>query len=77
MGAVLLSWLVDKPMEIKPLWISKANTFAQIGFVVALLASLAFGGPQGWVESGEAIVAALTLASLGAYFRRWMTHMSA
>ena len=77
-GAVILSWLLDRPMEIRPLWISKANTFGQIGFVAAVLAALAFGWPLGtWVWAGQWVVAALTLASLAAYFRRWVTHMSA
>ena len=77
-GAVVLSWLLDRPMEIKPLWISKANTFAQIGLVALLLASLAFGWGEGaWVTPGLWIVAALTLGSLAAYFKRWMTHMMA
>jgi cardiolipin synthase len=76
-GAVILSWLLDRPMEIKPLWISKANTFGQIGFIAALLAALAFGWPLGgWASAGQWAVAALTLASLAAYFKRWVTHMS-
>ena len=29
-GAVILSWLVDKPVKIKPLAVSKLNTVAQI-----------------------------------------------
>jgi cardiolipin synthase len=77
-GAVMLAWLLDRPMEIRPLWISKANTFAQIGFVVLVLAMLAFDWPGGaWFSLGQWIVAALTLASLAAYFRRWVTHMTA
>lgn len=77
-GAVILSWLLDRPMEIKPLWISKANTLGQIGFVAMVLAALAFGLPLGgWATAGQWAVTALTLASLAAYFRRWVTHMSA
>jgi cardiolipin synthase (CMP-forming) len=77
-GAVILAWLLDRPMEIKPLWISKANTFTQIGYVAMVLAWLAFGWPIGlWFSVGQWLVAALTLASLAAYFRRWVTHMTA
>ncbi|WP_294533693.1 CDP-alcohol phosphatidyltransferase family protein [uncultured Rhodoblastus sp.] len=83
-GAVVLAWLLDRPMEIRPLWISKANTFAQIGFVVLVLAGLAFGWPLAgeestrlWLVLCQWLVAALTLASLAAYFRRWVSHMSA
>ncbi len=76
-GAVILSWLLDRPLKIKPLAISKANTFGQIGLVAALLAALAFGWPLGvWTTAAEWAVAALTLASLAAYFKRWVTHMS-
>jgi cardiolipin synthase len=77
-GAVILSWLLERPMEIRPLWISKANTFAQIGFVALVLAMRTLDWPEGaWLIVGELTVAALTLASLAAYFKRWMTHMSA
>jgi cardiolipin synthase (CMP-forming) len=77
-GAVILAWLLDRPMKIKPLWISKANTLGQIGLVAAVLAALAFSWPLGpWATAGQWGVAALTLASLAAYFRRWVTHMSA
>lgn len=77
-GAVILSWLLDRPMEIKPLWISKANTLGQIAFAAALLAALAFGWPRGaWAFAAQWAVAALTLASLAAYFKRWVTHMNA
>ncbi|MDI9848108.1 CDP-alcohol phosphatidyltransferase family protein [Rhodoblastus sp. 17X3] len=76
-GAVILCWLLERPMEIKPHWLSKANTFGQLGFVAAVLAALAFSVPLGsWAVAGQWLVAALTLASLAAYFRRWVTHMS-
>jgi len=76
-GAVLLCWLLDKPMTISPHVLSKANTAAQIAFVALLLGSLAFGLPTPWFAAGVWLVAALTLASLAAYFRRWVAHMTA
>lgn len=77
-GAVILSWLLDRPMQIKPLWISKANTGGQIGFAVLVLAMQTFDWPSGWwFVMCEWLVAALTLASLAAYFRRWVAHMTA
>src|SRR3984893_17269018 len=36
--AVLVSWLLDKPVEIRPVWVSKLNTVAQLA-----LASFALG----------------------------------
>lgn len=77
-GAVILAWLLDRPMEIKPLWISKANTVAQIGLIALALAMMAFGWTGGvWFGPCRWIVATLTLASLAAYFKRWVTHMTA
>ena len=40
-GAVLLSWLVDNPVAMKPLLVSKLNTAAQIVFATLKLGSLA------------------------------------
>ena len=41
-SAVILSWLVDKPVTLKPLTVSKLNTVAQILLALVVLASLAF-----------------------------------
>src|SRR5688500_16125671 len=41
-GAVMLSWLMGKPVAIRPLMVSKLNTVAQIVFAGLLLASLGF-----------------------------------
>ena len=41
-GAVILSWLVDKPMPLKPLLVSKLNTVAQIVLALLVLAALGF-----------------------------------
>lgn len=76
-GAVMISWLMRKPVEIKPLWISKLNTVAQIGFAALVLGAKAFQFPLGvWFDVSGAIVAALTLASLAAYLAAWTRHMS-
>lgn len=76
-GAVILSWLVDHPMAMKPLTVSKLNTAAQIVFATLKLASLALG------FSGEpaltivmALVVVLTLLSIGLYLRAWVRHMN-
>lgn len=77
-GAVLLSWIMSRPVEIKPLLVSKLNTTAQIAFAAFALGSNAFG-----VDVGEGVrfvmmwvVAALTVASAGAYLGGWLRHMS-
>ncbi|WP_204323151.1 hypothetical protein, partial [Streptococcus pneumoniae] len=67
-GGVLLSTLLDKPLAIQPLFVSKANTVAQIVFAALVLAAQGLG-----LDLGPAIalvmwtVAVLTLASAGAY----------
>jgi cardiolipin synthase (CMP-forming) len=75
-AAVMLSWLVDKPMAIKPLTVSKLNTAAQILLATLVLASLGLGIDVGWlIPLGVAAVAALTLVSVAAYVREWVRHM--
>ncbi|MBZ6074756.1 CDP-alcohol phosphatidyltransferase family protein [Microvirga puerhi] len=77
-GAVLLSWVMARPVEIKPIWISKLNTGAQIAFAAIALGANAFG-----IGIDETLrlammggVAALTVASAGAYLGGWLRHMS-
>src|SRR5919198_356949 len=41
-GAVILSWLVDKPVPLRPLLVSKLNTVAQIVLAAVVLAALGF-----------------------------------
>ena len=78
LGAVIVSWVLDKPVQIRPLWISKLNTAAQITFAGAALAAMAFGVMLGvWFEPMLYWVMALTLASTAAYLTQWLRHMSA
>lgn len=77
-GAVLLSWLVGRPVSVRPLVISKVNTVAQILFAGLVLGSLGLGFAPGWLlPVMMAAVAALTLLSVGAYVREWVRHMGA
>jgi cardiolipin synthase len=77
-GAIILSRLMDRPVEIKPLFISKLNTAVQIAFAAGVLAVKAFSLEQdGSVEAGMTIVAALTILSAAAYLARWLRHMAA
>jgi cardiolipin synthase len=39
---VIVSWLFDKPFEMKPSMVSKLNTVAQVAFARLVLASLGF-----------------------------------
>src|SRR5215510_3911141 len=76
LAAVILSWLVDRPVAVKPLAVSKANTAAQIILATLVLASLGLNLDLGWlIVAFIAAVAVLTLASVGAYVREWVRHM--
>jgi len=75
-GAVLLSWVIAKPLVIKPLFVSKANTAMQIIFIVGMLGGLAFGLNSATMRhTGEILVAILTVLSGGAYLMEWLGHM--
>jgi cardiolipin synthase len=75
-GAVMLSWLVGRPVEVKPLLVSKINTGAQIFLAGLVLGSLGLGFNAGWLlHATMAVVAALTLISVAAYVREWVRHM--
>jgi cardiolipin synthase len=76
-GGVLLSWLLIKPMAVKPLLISKLNTLAQIVFAGLVLASLGFGFTATDAQTGAMVaVAVLTLLSVGFYVVEWVRHMN-
>jgi len=77
-GAVMLAWLLGKPIPAKPLMVSKVNTAVQIAFAGLVLASLGFGFDAGIVlDVAMGAVAALTLLSIAAYVREWLRHMGA
>ena len=75
--AVLVSWLLDKPVEIRPVWVSKLNTVAQITLAGFALGVRAYGLDQPLLQSSlEWMVAGTTLASGGVYIAQWLDHMS-
>ncbi|ACB94937.1 CDP-alcohol phosphatidyltransferase family protein [Beijerinckia indica] len=75
-GAFMVAWLLQKPMRVEPLLISKLNTAAQIAFAALVLGIKAFAlSPEPWFGWGVYGVALLTLVSMAAYFWRWIHHM--
>ncbi|VTZ49493.1 CDP-alcohol phosphatidyltransferase [Methylocella tundrae] len=77
-GAFIVSRLLDKRLEVRPLLISKLNTLIQILFAALVLSVEAFGVHKGaWFDVSLYAVAGLALASLGAYLSQWIRHMSA
>ena len=76
-GAVLLSRVLDKPVAMRPLMISKVNTTAQILLAGGMLLALGLAShPDRLLFAGCLIVAALTIASGAAYMREWLRHMA-
>ena len=76
-GAVLLARMMDHPVAVKPLMISKINTVAQIAFAVSVLGIAALGWPLApLVNYGSLPVALLTVLSGAAYLVSWLRHMA-
>ena len=76
-GGVMLSWILDRPIEVKPLIISKINTAGQIILAALALGSLAFNAGLDSVRDVLVwIVGVLTVASAGAYLVDWIRHMA-
>jgi cardiolipin synthase len=77
-SAIMISWLMDRPVAIKPLAISKANTAVQIAFAALILGKKAFGFELNAFDTAALwVVAALTVASVAAYLAKWLRHMAA
>jgi len=79
-AAVIVSWLFDKPVPIKPSMMSKLNTVAQVAFAALVLGSLAFERPPNPFDLVYLVpmllVAFFTLASVSLYLVEWVRHMS-
>jgi cardiolipin synthase len=77
-SAVILSWLVHRPVRLKPHIVSKLNTVAQILLALLVLASLAFGFNADMAIAAAILgVALLTLLSVAFYVAEWVRHMNA
>jgi len=76
-GAVIVSWLLDRPVPMKPLMISKINTLVQVTYAALALATLGFGLVLAPLDVILKVVVTLTtLASVGAYLVEWVRQMS-
>jgi cardiolipin synthase (CMP-forming) len=76
-SGVMLASVMGRPVEMRPLFVSKANTAAQITLAAIALMVAAFN--LNWDGSRNfmlIIVAALTAASTAAYLRQWLRHMT-
>ena len=75
-AAVLLSTIMGHPVEMKPLFVSKADTAVQIVLAIVVLAELALADAFGPVRPGLVWLSGLlTAASAAAYLVGWLRHM--
>jgi cardiolipin synthase (CMP-forming) len=77
LGGLMLAWVMGRPMAIKPLAISKVNTFGQIllaGTVLGVL-GLEFDF-QRMIDLGSWAVGALTVISGAVYLRDWFFYVA-
>lgn len=75
--AVLLSTVMAHPVEMKPLYVSKANTAVQIVLAAVVLGELAFSIHLDPLRPALIILSGvLTVASAAAYLVAWLRHMS-
>lgn len=76
-AGIMLCWLLERPVRIKPLIVSKANTLAQLLLAAFVLADEGFGLGFARVKLGLVwVTGGLTVASLAAYTWAWIRHMS-
>jgi cardiolipin synthase (CMP-forming) len=76
-GAIILSWVIARPITIAPLYVSKMNTTGQIALAALILANLGFSaGLESLVTLATPLVGALTAASMVGYMVQWTRHMS-
>lgn len=83
--AIIISWLMSRPVDIHPLKVSKLNTVAQIVLAALVLAERSMLGADlgknviiavPWVIHLAMIsVVTLTAVSAGAYLVLWLRHM--
>ena len=75
-GGVMLAWFVDRPMTMRPHFVSKLNTAAQIVLAGLVLGLLGLQMQVDWlVDALMALVGALTLLSAALYVAEWIRHM--
>ena len=76
-GAVLLAWMMSRPITVKPLLVSKVNTCLQIALAGVVLGRLGLGlGLDNLVWLLIWMTGTFTIISAGAYFWAWLRHMA-
>jgi cardiolipin synthase len=76
-GGLLIAYMLSSPMAVRPLWVSKVNTVAQIVLIALVLGNRSgVSIVQPVVVVTVLAVAVLTVASAGAYLVEWVRHMA-
>jgi len=76
-GAILLSWMLARPVPMRPLLISKANTVGQITLAAVVLGNLGFSlGIHLTVSVLVWVTGVLTVLSAAAYLVTWLSYMA-
>ncbi len=76
-GAVLLAWMIGRPMAMKPSLVSKVNTAAQIVLAIFVLGAKGMGFELGaLMPLGFAAVGVLTFVSGALYMQTWARHIA-
>ncbi|MEM7303509.1 MAG: CDP-alcohol phosphatidyltransferase family protein, partial [Pseudomonadota bacterium] len=76
-AGVMLAFLLGSPMDIKPLFVSKANTAIQIFLISVVMGALAFTLQiDGLVVVLVYCTGALTVLSAFAYLQQWTRHVA-
>lgn len=76
-GAILLSWVLARPVPMRPLMVSKANTLGQILLAAMVLGDLGFAlGLENHVKVMVWVTGGLTVLSAGTYLVHWLVHMA-
>ena len=76
-GGVLLATIMARPVAMRPLFISKANTAVQIVLAALVIAEMALADGFGPARTLLIFLSGLlTVGSAGAYLVGWLRHMS-
>ena len=76
-GARLLSGVRGRPVPVRPLLVSKANTVAQIILALIVLGELGFVlGLERIIGVSVLVTGGLTVVSAGAYLVNWLAFMA-
>lgn len=76
-GAIMLSWMIARPVPVRPLLVSKVNTAGQIILAAMVLGDLGFAlGLEALVAVLIWAVGGLTVVSAAAYLVNWLALMA-